>query len=298
MQLMSIVCVDYADRIVKEIGNIKDILMTKNVKIGVIESVQNKTHYIKILCGNYNIKVNKMFNLYMANIIYNVAVDSYFDKNIDQFLDDTYFFLSNDEVNDIKIKSLEAVKNNKNTKIDDDTIFYINKKNDILKKIVEFIEEYKEINIKGFITFRFKEFFPDIEEIINKVVENYMAEKEYSEFIKLLKYFVEIQDSKIDELNIIILQNGNYLVEDKKGNNIMSKLLDDISDIKLKGNACIEDFIISGLITNSPKKIIIHCPDNCRNKEFLSTVKKVFCDRLEFCSGCKKCSFSKCPANI
>ncbi len=31
-----------------------------------------------------------------------------------------------------------------------------------------------------------------------------MVDKEYNEFIKLLKYFVEIEESKLDKLNILI----------------------------------------------------------------------------------------------
>lgn len=44
----------------------------------------------------------------------------------------------------------------------------------------------------------------DLEAVIDKVVERYMVEKEYDEFINLLKYFVDIQENKIDEVNVII----------------------------------------------------------------------------------------------
>ena len=38
-----------------------------------------------------------------------------------------------------------------------------------------------------------------------------MVEKEYNEFIKLLKYFVEIQESKVDEVNILIEEEWKLL---------------------------------------------------------------------------------------
>lgn len=38
-----------------------------------------------------------------------------------------------------------------------------------------------------------------------------MVDKEYNEFIKLLKYFVEIEESKLDKLNILIDPTGNIL---------------------------------------------------------------------------------------
>ncbi|EET86548.1 sporulation protein YtxC, partial [Clostridium carboxidivorans P7] len=77
----------------------------------------------------------------------------------------------------------------------------------------------------GFITFRMKELREDLEEIVDKVVERYMTEKEYNEFIKLLKYFVEIQESKIEEINIIIKSDGKYLIQDKEGNDIEKNYL-------------------------------------------------------------------------
>lgn len=75
-----------------------------------------------------------------------------------------------------------------------------------MKKIKTCLEENEEINIQGFITFRMKELREDIEEIIDKVVEEYMVEKEYREFVKLLKYFVDIQESKIEKLIFISIR--------------------------------------------------------------------------------------------
>ncbi|HAG43520.1 MAG TPA: putative sporulation protein YtxC, partial [Clostridium sp.] len=51
-----------------------------------------------------------------------------------------------------------------------------------------------------------------------------------------------------------------------------------------------EDLIISGLITSAPKKIVIHCVENSRNKELIETIKNVFVERVEFCNDCAKCT--------
>jgi putative sporulation protein YtxC len=134
-----------------------------------------------------------------------------------------------------------------------------------------------------------KEIRDDLEEIIDKVVERYMVEKEYNEFIKLLKYFVEIQDSKIDLINIEVDNNGKYIIRDRNNDDITEKLFSDLNDLKYKENTNVEDVLISVLITNSPEKIIIHCAENCKNSEFIDTVKKVFTDRVEFCRDCKAC---------
>lgn len=159
-----------------------------------------------------------------------------------------------------------------------------------MDKIQECIEENEEINLKGFITFRIREFKEDLESAVNKVAEKYMVEKEYDEFIKLLKYFVGVQESKIDEINIIIKKNGEYIIRDDKNKDIMSEMLSELTDTKYNGSVSTEDLIISGLITYAPEKIIIHHVDNCINKEIIETIKKVFEDRVEFCDKCSKCS--------
>ncbi|WP_249175406.1 putative sporulation protein YtxC, partial [Clostridium tyrobutyricum] len=88
--------------------------------------------------------------------------------------------------------------------IDENSIYCINKKNNILEEIIDCMRESNNINIEGFISFRMKNTLSDLKNIIDKVVEKYMVEKEYDDFIKLLKYFVEIQESKIEYMDIVI----------------------------------------------------------------------------------------------
>ena len=128
----------------------------------------------------------------------------------------------------------------------------------------------------------------DIDFIIDKVVEKYMVEKEYSEFIKLLKYFVEIQDSKLETVNIIIDPNGKYFIRDKDGNDMLREFLNELSGEKITENN-LEDLIISGLITNAPKSINIHGVQNCINKEIIDTINNVFADRVHICEKCELC---------
>ena len=111
-------------------------------------------------------------------------------------------------------------------------VYCINRKNSIIDKITRCIEENNEINISGFLTFRTKELKKDLECIVDKVVEEYMVEKEYNEFIKLLKYFVEIQESKVDEVNILIEKNGDYYLRDEEGNDLVGNMLMELPRVK------------------------------------------------------------------
>lgn len=290
MLLLTLVYSDSREDIIEDIREMKEYFADRNIVIGISESIIDNTHFIKLFCDeNYiNKKFTNMFNLYMANILYKIVINEYYYKEIQGFLTETYFFLKYDEIKEIKNISINALKSD-DIAFDENVIFFINKKNDIIEKIIDCISENKEINIKGFITFRMKEFRQDIESIIDKVVENYMVEKEYNEFIKLLKYFVDIQECKIDEVHIIVQKDGNYTVRDKEGNDILDKLFCELSESRFTGTVTVEDMLISGLITNAPNKIFIHDAENCINKEILDTIKNVFLDRVSFCDDCKTC---------
>jgi putative sporulation protein YtxC len=289
MLLLTIVYDNDKEDVIDGINNLKEYFKHKNILLGISESIEGNTHFVKIFCDEeMNNRFYNLFNIHMANILYYVVIEEFYKKDMMSFLSDTYFFLKFEEIKEIKQISLNALKGEENL-IDEGSIYCLNKKNAVVDKIAKCISENKEININGFITFRMKELKEDLESIIDKVVERYMVEKEYNEFIKLLKYFVEIQESKIDEVNIIIDNNGGYLIQDNNGMDITQSLLEDLNDIRYKENANMEDMLISVLITNSPEKVVIHCVDNCRNEELIDTIKKVFTERVNFCDSCKTC---------
>lgn len=290
MLLLTIVYDNSKEDIIKGINEMKKYFHDRNTIVGFSESIENNTHFLKIFSddSSFSYKHLNIFNLYMSNILYNVVIDEFYRKEMQGFLSDTYFFLKYDEIKEIKKLSLEALKS-EGAILNEYMVYFRNRKNSIIQKIMECIEENREINIKGFITFRMKELREDLESIIDKVVESYMVEKEYNEFIKLLKYFVEIQDSKIDKINIIIESDGNYIIQDGNGEDIIDMLFSELSEARYTGTVSIEDLLISGLITNSPNSIVIHGFENCKNGELLDTIKNVFGDRVTLCSKCEMC---------
>lgn len=279
---------------IREIQDLRTILKKKDVTIGVVESVELNTHIVKVLCDDddYNEKIKNIINLYISNILYKIVIEKYKDKEMFDFLIDNYFFLKQEEVLEVEDQIMKVLLCEEAVN-DENLVYCMNKMNSVIEKIKECLEENFEINIDGFITFRMKELRRDIENIIDKVIENYMVEKEYKEFVKLLKYFVEIQESKLEEVDIFIKDGGGYLITDHLGNNIFQEFLKELAECKIDNDAKMEDVIISGLITNAPKKIIIHGKENCINNEFLDTIVNVFTDRVKYCEGCNLCSIEK-----
>lgn len=279
---------------VKELQELRDVLKKKSIVIGLVESEDCNTHIVKIMCDEeaYSEKVKNIIYLYISNILYNIVIEEYRKKELFNFLTETFFFLKQEELVEVENLIMRVLKGVENLK-DENMIYTMNKINMVLEKIKVCIEENSELNIKGFITFRMKELREDIEDIIDKIVEEYMVDKEYKEFVKLLKYFVDIQDSKIEEINIYIQENGDYSLKDGYGNDIFQEFIKEISECKIETEAKVEDIIISGLITNAPKKVIIHKKENCLNKEFIETIINVFGEKVSLCTGCPGCIKSK-----
>lgn len=279
---------------IREIQELRNILKKKEITIGIVESIQSSTHIIKILCddNSYDERVKNIIDLYISNILYKIVIDKYKEREMFDFLIDTYFFLKQDEIIEVEEEIMKVLYFEESLK-DENLIYCMNRMNSVIEKIKECLEENQEININGFIRFRMKELREDIEKIIDKVVETYMVEKEYKEFVKLLKYFVEIQESKLEEVDIYIKMGGGYLIKDEHGNDIFNDFMKELSECRIDTEAKIEDVIISGLITNAPKKVAIHGKENCNNKEFLETITNVFSDRVYYCEGCNLCKVTE-----
>jgi putative sporulation protein YtxC len=288
MLLLTLVYNKERDGLISDIHDMIEYFRSRKIVIGVSESILKDNHFLKFYCENQDYDCNKnvlnSFNLYIANIIYNIVIDEYYPNEMVGFISENYFFLKGEEIEEVKREAYEALKSDGEI-IDENSIYCINKKNSMVKKIQNCIMENDSINIEGFLTFRLRELNSDIEAIVDKTVERFMVEKEYNEFIKLLKYFVEIQESKIDEVHIINKKDGSYEVKDRYGINIMEKLKVEIGKIKYPGEVKLDDMLISALITNCPEKIVIHCAENNPNKELIETIKNVFEERVTFTSS-------------
>ncbi len=160
----------------------------------------------------------------------------------------------------------------------------------IMKSIADYLDSENEINIDGFVNFRLNGYINELNETIERALEVFIAEREYNEFIKLLRYFVEIQECKVDTINLFQSKDGRYLLFDENRNRVSSEYFDELRAEILDETINYDDLLISTLITISPRKINIHDVEGFRNKELVQTIMNVFTDRISTCSSCDLCS--------
>ena len=121
-------------------------------------------------------------------------------------------------------------------------------------------------------------------------------EKEYNEFINLLKLYV---DSKPPEISIVhlIYTNGESILlnEYKKIINYDDNIFDAkyLSDISFSSN----DYCLNSLLSLLPSKIEIHLVSGFED-EFINTLKLIFGNRIFICTGCKLCKTYEILNNV
>ena len=162
------------------------------------------------------------------------------------------------------------------------------RKTKIREKLTPFVGKQRHVNIQGFMRFRLQEYYAELRESLSRAVDEFLVEKEYSEFIRLLRYFVEIQDPRLPVVHIRVEDTGKCELFDQSGKALHHEYLDtfepeDGSDVSY------EDLLVSALITLAPEKIVLHVSGASLDYEIVETVKNIFEERVSLCSQCDFC---------
>lgn len=272
----------------RDLLNMISYYKNRGINLGISEKINRNMHFINLYTEEdvYINSYRKSLYYYVAKIIYGVLLSEFKKEELKNYIEDNFFYLTQDEEKEIEENCILALKGEE---ICERNIYGLNVKNCVTDKILACLNENYQFNLDGFIQFRKKDIYNDFKKILENVIEEFFIEKEYNEFIKLLKYFIDMEDPKLNRVDIIIRKDGSFKVVDEKGKDMESLLLQNVNDLCMVENSSMEDMIMSGLITSAPKKIVIHCRENSINDEILETILKVFGERVEFCDSCRLC---------
>ena len=162
----------------------------------------------------------------------------------------------------------------------------------IQEDLKAYFDEYETANIEGLVRFRLKRYLSLLEQTAEYVREMYLSKKEYDEFVELLKYFVSVQNERAKLLHVVIEECGVYQLYDIHRRNITRQCFSGWFSEQERVKANMDDLLISVLITEAPKRVIIHGVERMENMEFLTTIRTVF-DKTEYCGGCELCRKKK-----
>lgn len=218
----------------------------------------------------------------VAGVITDLIMNNWEETLLKHIIKENYYFFNDDEKNVIYDYALKKLNFNDNNRKRDRVL--------ILNRLTEYLESNNDINIDGFIRFRLKEYVNGLYDVADQAADDFIMDREYQEFIELLKYFVEIQDPRADLVNVVLQPNGAFKLYDEQGQVINSDYLEEFMLNIAENEINYEDMLISALITVAPNKIVFHPGNGSMPKNTVETVRSVFTGRVSLCEGCSMCS--------
>ncbi|QYR20473.1 putative sporulation protein YtxC [Paenibacillus sp. sptzw28] len=169
------------------------------------------------------------------------------------------------------------------------------RQNKVAAEIEAFLAVNTRIHLDGFVTFRLASYWEELREVAAFAVDEYMMDKQYQEFISLLKYFVRIQEVKLPIVHVLHRGGSEFALYDEQFQLLEAAPADRIVAEMLESEMNMEDMIVSTLITVAPHQIVIHT----RHPELqvMRTLETIFEQRVQLCVECSRCSFFFNEAN-
>lgn len=219
----------------------------------------------------------------IANILSFLVLDVYEDSITRNILQKEYFYFDKFEKSIVLDKFYE-------NRLESTEDFEI-KENILSEAFYNFFKDNKtsvctKLYLKGFITFRLKKYIDELESSIDSSVNQYLIEKEYQEFVSLLKVYINSEGYNSDLVHLFyrnsnknvdaILLDKDKNVIDTSINLLSAKYLSDISFSS-------SDMILNTLLNLLPRRIFIHLGDSDDEDEFVCTLEAIFEGRIVVC---------------
>lgn len=230
---------------------------------------QKKFKYFNNIIIHYKGNNKNKFYKEFSNILSNYIVH-YCEKNfVQQQLTFDFFYFSHQEkklIQESTIKSLNLESN-------------VERKFNILQdSIIKYFTNNTSCNLDGFINFRLYNYKSFINLVLETVINDYVLQKEYSEYVNLLQEYIKMQIPQSESVHLVYSTEKKVLLDDSK--NVIANTSNPqiyLSDISFSSN----DFILNSLLSLLPKKLYIHL--NSEEDNFIKFIKLIFKDKFIIC---------------
>lgn len=213
--------------------------------------------------------------------IFSTTILNFYEQYIiDHLINCNYFYF-----NDIEKKEILDIV--KNYLLDNDLSEANIRKDSIKISCIEYFSNTKSAILDGFVNFRLTEYIKIIDYIVDLAVNKFIIDREYTEFIELLKCYINSRDCNSSLVHLIYKSQESILLDEFRNIiNIDKNIFNTkyLSDISFSSN----DYTLNTLLTLLPKKIFIHLIDNIED-EFINTLRLIFGERICICNDCNIC---------
>lgn len=250
---------------------VDNLMKIKNINLRL--SVHKFSLYTNIII-HYGMEDKEKVISKLSTVLYHTIIIFYSKYLIYSLLNTNYFYFS--DIDKAKIYDY-CVENSKEKE------FRTKQRKIIKKTISSYFSFNKKLILTGFINFSLRDYLKELDIIVDQSVNNYIIEKEYIEFIDLLKCYINSQPSNSPTI-YLHYSNENSILLDENGefipivDNLKSKYLSDINFSK-------NDYCLNTLLNLLPENLII-CYNSDLKDEFLTTLELIFEDRISYREEC------------
>lgn len=229
-----------------------------------------------------------IFKHQLSEIIADYILFTFKDRIIKKFVNKKYPFIQVED-REVLQKRTESFLYYYDENESFSKLMSLKRKNKIVMSIIDHFESSNLIIIEGFVNFCMQDYIDEIIFAMELAYEELKNEKEYNEFIKLLRYFVESQAPKVYEVNLLINDSGKFSLWDGDGVRIEKDYMNLYLNDFFSDEITLDDALVSILITIAPRRIVLHNSKLLSVNESVETIKRIFNERINFCNGCEEC---------
>lgn len=211
----------------------------------------------------------------LARLVADVVLSPWQDYLVKRMIRNYYYYFSPSEREAICQKVAELLSHRGAA----------NHRQAIIARVRDYLNSHDTLVIEGFIHFRLPNYMEQLEKVVDEAVDDFIIEKEYRDFIRLLQYFVEMQEPKVEMVHVVVGPGERFQLLDANGEAMDTGALAEVNDPDLS----YEDLMLSALITVAPKALTLHLKDAQKDFKTASTIISVFGSRVTTCSGCWLC---------
>lgn len=240
--------------------------LLKNISDLNVEDVHYSSNKFKIynnIIIHYLGKDLSLFYNKLSDIITDCIINFYEEKIINHIINYNYFYFDFYEKNEINKECIQML----NMK---DASDFTYRKESIWISVFEYIMQHDSMILSGFVNFRLQNYIKSIDSAVDIAVNKFILEKEYKEFIELLKLYISSKEPNINYIHLIYMNDDSLLLDENKNILAISQDLFNakfLSDISFSSN----DYILNTLLDLIPKEINIHLIQE--EDEFIKTIK-------------------------
>ncbi len=264
----------------------------KNKNTLVKERVLSKHEFPIEISEGQNTRVNVLFTAGSNKKIFESYLTALSDFIMTKYESKLLKWMIKNQYRDIKPFQLNEILSLLESVEDDARLSSKSRRNSIKEGLFAYFSENSSANVEGLVAFRLKDYIALLYEVTETLIDKYLTEKEYEEFIELLRYFIHVQGMRPSLTHLVVKKGGMYLLLDENENDITKECIREFARPDELCAESFDDLLISILITLAPERIVVHNSGDIENREIFHTIEKVF-DSVTFCDGCNLCTQTK-----